>query len=268
MKTGSRWTAGTLVLAAGMFVLALPARTKAQVETTTTTTKGTATKTAQVERGQVVLVQGNDLIIKMDDGTIRHFPNVPNSTKFTVDGKTLSVHDLKPGMKLQRTITTTTIPQVVKTVQSVTGTVWYVNPPDSVILTLEDGKNQRFKIPKGQQFNIDGQMVDAFGLQKGMRVNATKITETPETVVTEQAKITGTAPPAAAPAPEKKVVAATPPPPPPPEEVPILVAVMIPESDTTSLPKTGSQLPLVGLIGLLLLSTSFALKVVRLAVAQ
>lgn len=267
MKSASRWTAGAIVLAAGMFALALPTSTNAQVETTTTTTSGKATKTVEVERGQVVLVQGNDLIVKMDDGTIRHFPSVPNSTKFTVDGKTLSVHDLKPGMKLQRTIATTTTPQLVKTVQTVTGTVWYVNPPDSVILTLEDGKNQRFKIPKGQQFNIDGQMVDAFGLQKGMKVNATKITETPETVVTQQRSITGTMPVAAAPAPEKKVVAAAPPPPPPPAEVPILVAVLEPVSGP-ALPKTGSELPLVGLLGLLFLSTSFVLKVVRLSAAQ
>ena len=55
------------------------------------------------------------------------------------------------------------------------GKVWHVNPPNTVILTLEDGTNQSFNIPKGQKFNIDGQTVDAFHLKKGMKVSATKV---------------------------------------------------------------------------------------------
>jgi hypothetical protein len=43
----------------------------------------------------------------------------------------------------------------------VTGKVWRVSPPNSVILTLEDGTNQSFNIPKGQKFNVDGQETDA-----------------------------------------------------------------------------------------------------------
>jgi hypothetical protein len=65
-------------------------------------------------------------------------------------------------MKLQRTITTTATPKTITTVQNVKGKIWYVNPPVSVILTLEDGTNQQFKIPKGQKFNVDGQMLDAW----------------------------------------------------------------------------------------------------------
>ena len=63
-------------------------------------------------------------------------------------------------MKLQRNITTASTPQTITTVQSVTGKVWHVTPPNSVILTLEDGTNQSFKIPNGQKFTIDGQQVD------------------------------------------------------------------------------------------------------------
>ena len=46
-----------------------------------------------------MLVDGNDLVVKMEDGTIRHFPNVPESARVTVDGKELGIHDLKPGMR-------------------------------------------------------------------------------------------------------------------------------------------------------------------------
>lgn len=138
--------------------------------------------------------------------------------------------------------------------KSVTGKVWFVNPPSTVILTMEDGKNQEFKIPNGQKFNVDGQMVDAWGLKKGMNVNATKVVETPTTVVAQRAKVTGEMPP---------------PPPPPPADVPILVVeevavpVQVAQDQPPALPKTGSELPLVGLLGLLSLATSLGLRTAR-----
>src|SRR5271155_5365643 len=154
-----------------------------QVERQTTTSIGTASREVKVERGEVVYVSGNDLLVKMEDGTMRHFPNVSESVRVTVNGQQLGIHDLKPGMKLQRTITTTTTPRTVTTVQSVSGKVWHVSPPTSVILTMDNGKNQSFTIPNGQKFNVDGQIVDAFGLRQGMRISATKIVEVPETVI-------------------------------------------------------------------------------------
>jgi hypothetical protein len=226
----------------------------AQVQTESTTTQGQATHATTVERAEVVLVNGNDLIVKMEDGQIRHIANVSESARVNVDGQQLGIHDLKPGMKLQRTITTTSTPRTITTVQSVTGKVWQVSAPNSVILTLEDGTNQSFKIPKGQKFNVDGQTLDAFGLKKGMRISATKVVEVPETVVTEEKRLTGKLPP---------------PPPPPPADVPILVAVAEPapapaaEPAPEKLPKTGSLLPLIGLLGLLLSGTSLGMRMLR-----
>jgi LPXTG-motif cell wall-anchored protein len=249
-----------LVLSLVALCVAFAVSTSAQVQTQKSTTAGPASKEVQVERGEVVFVQGNDLVVKMEDGSIRHFPNVPETARVTVDGKQLGIHDLKPGMKLERTITTTTVPQTVKTVQTVTGKVWQVSPPNSVILTMENGKNQSFKIPKGQKFTIDGQEVDAFGLKKGMVVTATKIVEVPETLVTQQKQVSGTMPA---------------PPPAPPANVPILIAkegpapapaaVETAAAPVKKLPKTGSDLPLVGLLGLLFISASFGVKLLRTA---
>jgi len=262
MKLGTNWTKA-LVLLLGILCVALAASTNAQVQTKKSTTVGQASKEVQVERGEVVLVDGNDLVVKMEDGSIRHFPNVPESAKATVDGRQLGIHDLKPGMKLQRTITTTTTPQTVTTVQTVTGKVWHVTPPTSVILTLENGTNQSFKIPKGQKFNVNGQMVDAFGLKKGMVVNATKIVEVPETLVTQQRHVSGTMPT---------------PPPAPPADVPILIvkeeptaapaAVETAAAPEKKLPKTGSDLPMVGLLGLLFISASLGVKLLRAALGH
>jgi LPXTG-motif cell wall-anchored protein len=259
MKSGN-WAKTVLVLL-GALCFALAVSTNAQIQTEKSTTVGRTTMQVQVERGEVVLVDGNDLVVKMEDGTIRHFPNLPENARATVDGKHLGIHDLKPGMKLQRNITTASTPQTITTVQTVTGKVWHVTPPNSVILTLEDGTNQSFKIPNGQKFTIDGQQVDAFGLKKGMVVTATKIVEVPETVVSHHKHISGTMPT---------------PPQAPPADVPILVATGKPaaapapataETAATApaakLPKTGSNLPLVGLLGLLLISTSLGIRLLR-----
>jgi hypothetical protein len=254
MKSKTGWTRAWLVLVVGAMCLAFTLSMSAQVKTETTTERGQAVQEATVERGEVVLVSGNDLVVKMENGEIRHFANVPESVKVTVDGKELGIHDLKPGMKLQRTLTVTTTPKTITTVQTVTGKVWQITPPNSVILTLEDGTNQRFKIPKGQKFTVDGQETDAFGLKKGMNVSATKIVEVPETEVEHQRQLTGSMPP---------------PPPPPPADAPILIAQLEPApapaapAAPAELPKTGSLLPLIGLLGSFSLLSSFGLRWLR-----
>jgi hypothetical protein len=209
MKSGSRWACLSLALAAGVFCMVFALSGSAQVHTQTTTTTGKATRQVKVDRAEVVLVSGNDLVLKMDDGTIRHIANVPDSFRATVDGKEIGIYDLKAGMTLEKTTTITTTPKVVKTVQTINGRVWHVNPPNFVFLTLEDGSNQRFEIPKGQKFNVEGQMVDAWGLKPGMSITATKIVEFTATEVEQQRKLTGSMPP---------------PPPTPPADAPILVA--------------------------------------------
>src|SRR6516164_3068448 len=178
-----RTRVAALGLMVGVFLLFSAARLNAQVQTDTQTASGQATKTVQVERGEVVMVSGNDLIVKMEDGTIRHIANIPESARVTVNGQSLGIHDLKPGMKLERTITTTTTPKIITTTKSVTGTVVQVTPPLAVTLRLEDNSVQRFNIPSGQRFNIDGQNLDAFGLKPGMKISATKVVEEPVTSV-------------------------------------------------------------------------------------
>jgi hypothetical protein len=191
----------------------------------------------------------------MEDGSLRHFPNISESARVTVDGKQVGIHDLKPGMKLERTITTTTTPQTVTTVQTVTGKVWHVSPPSSVILTLDDGSNQSFTIPKNQKFNVDGKMVDAFGLKKGMKVSATKVVESPVTVVSTTQHITGQAPP---PPDVPILIVATRRPPP---EVAAVAAPAAPApAPAPRLPKTGSTLPLVGLLGIAFIGCSLGIR--------
>ncbi len=241
------------VVATTTACLAFTLSLKAQVETSTTTATGKATVVTKVERGEVVTVSGNDLVVKMADGTLRNFENVPESARVTVDGRQLGIHDLKPGMKLQRTITTTTTPMTITTVQTVKGKVWAINPPLSIILTLEDGQNQQFKIPQDQKFNVDGQMVDAWGVRKGMTITATKIVEEPTIVVTKEKTVTGEAAPATGEAVPATGEAA------PAADVPVLVAqgneeaVPAPTEAPAAAPEATHGLPITALIGLLCL---------------
>jgi len=150
---------------------------------------------------------------------------------------------------------------VITTGETVSGTVWHVAPPSTVILTLENGTNQSFKIPKGQKFVVDGEEKDAWSLKKGMKVQAQRVTEVPETVVAEEIKRTGKMPP---------------PPPQPKADVPILiVTVPVPtapapavetaaaEPAPKQLPKTASDLPLIGLLGALFCGLSLTAMTIR-----
>jgi len=245
------------VAAAGLVAIAFTAM--AQVQTQTNVTPGPATHSVTVERGTIVYVEGNNVVVEAEDGTLRHFDNVPESTTVTVDGKQLNVHELQPGMKVERQTITTTTPRMITTIKTVTGKVWQIQPPNWVILTLENGENQKFTIPKGTKFTVNGRETDAFGLRKGMKVNAQQVTESPETVIAREVKRTGTMPP---------------PPPAPQADVPILVVVVRPakteqppaepaEKVAENLPKTASYFPLIGLVGILSIGLGLGVKTIR-----
>lgn len=247
------------LLVGGILCVSFSLPAAAQVQTTETTEHGTPTHAVKIERGEIVYVSGNEVVVKMEDGSLRDFNNVPDSATVNVDGQQLNVHQLKPGMKVEKQTITTTTPRVITKVETVTGKVWHVSPPNSVILTLEDGTNQSFKIPTGQKFTINGEQTDAFGLKKGMVVSAQRVTEVPETVVTQQVKRTGTMPP---------------PPPAPKQDVPVLIVTVAPtpapaaevanaEPAAKELPKTASTLPLVGALGVLFCGLSLIVMAIR-----
>jgi LPXTG-motif cell wall-anchored protein len=228
-------------------------------QTTSTRQSGQQTVKTEVRSGEIVYVSGNDVVLKMDTGEVKHF-TVPDSSHFNIDGQDLTVHDLKPGMHVSRTVTTTTTPKTVETVRTVNGTVWYVNPPSTVILTLPDGTNKQYKVPDGQKFLIDGQEQSVFHLKKGMKVSGTAITDRPETVVnTSRSGVSGTAPPAPAPAPAPETPAMT-------GALLIeqpLAAQPAPAQTAATLPKTATNMPLMGLVGLIALTLFAALRIFR-----
>ncbi len=230
----------------------------AQDTSTTTTHKAASTYQTDMKSGTVVYVSGNNLVVKGADGTVKHLI-IPEGQTFDVDGKQLTVHQLTPGTHLTRTITTTTTPTTIKTVRTIDGKVWYVNAPGLVILTLPDGTNKEYKVPKGQMFMIDGKEQSVFHLKKGMMVSATVVTEEPVTHVTQNQTVTGVAPQM-------------------PDHVDVLLvesehqpaqptqtAAAAPEAAPAALPKTGSEWPLVGLLGFSSLGAGMLTRRIRMA---
>jgi hypothetical protein len=254
------------LMAAAGTLLAIAVITTAQVQTETKTAPLAApTKTITVERGTIVYVSGNNVVVKADDGTLRHFDNVPETTTVTVNGQQLNVHQLKPGMQVERQTITTSTPRMITTVKTVTGTIWQVQPPSWVILRLENGHSQRFTIPNGQKFNIGGQETDAWGLMKGMVINAQEVTEVPEVVVSQQVKRTGTMPPPPpAPQPNVALLILYVPAPAPAQAAPAPAVPAPAEPVAQTLPKTGSYFPLIGLLGMLSIALGLGLKAVRI----
>lgn len=254
------------LLGGGAFCVAFSLTSAAQVQTSKTELHGEATREVTVERGEIVYLNGNSVVVKLEDGTLREFDNVPESTTFMVDGKPVNIRSAKVGMKLEKQTVRTTRPKVVKTVETVTGKVWHVSPPSSVILTLENGENQKFAIPNGQKFTVDGKETDAFGLRKGMNVTAQRITEVPETVIAQEVKMTGSTPPKpSAPTPGVPILIVVGQPAPPVE-----AAEAAPQKPPTpgeptpkKLPTTASDLPLIALLGALFCGLSLMVMTIR-----
>ena len=99
-----------------------------------TTTTSTETKTFEV-----IAVDGNQLVVKLPEGTREM--TVPDDFRFTVNGKQLSVAELKPGMKGTATITTRTTVTPVTVTEVKNGTVMQATGATVIVRTDEGFKD-------------------------------------------------------------------------------------------------------------------------------
>lgn len=213
-----------------------------------------------VRNARVVYVEGNDLVLKLADGKVEHLI-VPDSDQFLIDGKNVTVHDLTPGTTLTQSITTTTTPRTVNTVRILRGKVWHVNAPASVIVSLPDGTNHLYKVPSHAKFVVNGQPKTVWELKKGMSFEATIVTDEPQTLVAESKAVVGQAPAPETPTLVGVLLIQPMPRSSAPASEPVMVASNEPLPAT--LPKTGSELPLIGLLGGLATAASLGLGSIR-----
>src|ERR1700723_1307760 len=231
----------------------------AQDTTSTSIRHGDPSLQTAVKNAEIVYVEGNDLVLKLENGKVEHLV-VPSSEKFKIDGREVTVQDLKPGTKLTQTVTTTTTPRYVNTVRTLKGKVWHVNAPGSVIVALPDGTNHLYKVPSHAQFTVNGQPKTVFELRKGRSFEATIVTDDQHTVVESNKSTVGYAPALSAP-PMLGVLLFQ-------RAVPMPEAVasnVIAEhvDPSAALPNTASSLPSVGLLGLLGIGSSLGLGLAR-----
>src|SRR5689334_6136085 len=178
-------------LVAGVALLVLLARTSWAQQTTATAT--------EMRNFEVVSVDGNKVVIKDAQGA-REI-TVPPDFKMTVDGKEVTVDQLKPGMTGTATITTT-----------VTSTPVYVTEVKQAEVIAATGNSVTVRTASGgfrmfgpgdvQKRNAkimrDGQPIDFSDIKVGDRLTAVIITEGPPVVLTERdvnANLTSPAPP-------------------------------------------------------------------------
>jgi hypothetical protein len=157
---------------------------------------GTAVTTTEELKGTVVQVEGNDLLVKMSTGDLRTF-RVPESRRFIIDGKELTVHDLKPGTTLTATVRTTTTSTTVRTKAVHSARVWFVMAP-TVILTLPNGENKQYTVSDTSRFMVNGKMGTARDLRKGDVISVERIVEEPSVEIVANIAVVGQAPPPAA----------------------------------------------------------------------
>ena len=226
----------------------------------------TSTTTSETKKFHVIAVDGNQLVVKLPEGN-REL-TVPDDFRFNVDGKMLSVSELKPGMNGTATITTKTTVTPVTVTEVKNGTVMQ-NMGSSILVKTEGGMkmfSQGDMDKRGVKIMKDGKVADISELRANDHLTATIITSHPPKVMTEkqvQATLarsggsmasgsgsgSGSGAPAAAAAPAKSAS-------------PSQAAATTGEAPK-KLPKTASQLPLVGLLGLGSLVAAFGLTARR-----
>ena len=147
----------------------------------------TATQTSDVIKFEVISVDGNTLVVTDETGARE--VTVPDDFRFTVDGKSMSVHELTPGMKGTAQVTTTTVvrPVYVTTVRK--GTV-VKRVRDAVYVKVEDGSTRKFTKSeleqRGVKIIMEGKPVRLADLKGGDMLTATIVTSAPPEILTSK----------------------------------------------------------------------------------
>jgi len=218
-----------------------------------TAVTATAQTTTQTKAFEVIAVNGNDLVVKLPEGT-REI-NVPADFRFTVDGKQLAAGDLKPGMKGTATITTKTTVTPVVVTEVKNGEV--VQASGATLLVKTDQGFKQFSQgdveKRGIKIVRNGAPAQFTDFHAGDRLSATIVTTHPPKVLTER-EVNATlakAAPASAPAAPRSMSAPAP------------AAAPADAPAPRKLPKTGSAWPLLALASILSIAMGLTLTVRR-----
>ena len=211
--------------------------------------------TTQTKAFQVLAVDGNNLVVKLPEGT-REL-TVPDDFRFTVDGQQVSVRELKVASKGTATITTKTTVTPVSVTEVKNGTVMQSGGGSILVKT-----DQGFKMftqgdldKRGVKIYRDGKLAQISDFRENDRLTATIITAKPPKIMTERqvnATLNKPAPAVAAAAPASTAPAGT-----------AGTAPAVRAETPRTLPKTASSWPMLWGAGLVSLAMGLALTVRR-----
>jgi len=226
------------------------------------------TTTSETKKFQVIAVEGNQLVVKLPEGT-REL-TVPEDFRFNVNGQMLSVHDLKPGMAGTATITTRTTSVPVTVTEVKNGTVAKALGTSIIVSTADGYKmfSQSDIDKRGVKIYREGKLAQISDFRENDRLTATIVTTKPPRVMTQKevnatlaASGAGAGTPAAgaASAPAARPAAPTP----QTAAAPSQAAAPTSGAAPKKLPKTASSLPLLALTGFASLLAGLGLTVRR-----
>jgi len=248
-------------------------------------TAAQSSSSTEVKQFEIVAVDGNNVVVKDAQGAKEI--TVPADFRLTVDGRPVTVHELKPGMKGTATITTTTTVTPVHITEVRNAEVVQVTG-SSMIVKGQDGFRQftEGEIEKrGISMVKDGRPAKFSDFSKGDRLTAQIVTTGAPKVMTErqvQASLTA-APPLASTGAGAAVAqtagaaagtaaratatqsarAAAPAPTAMPARTAAAASVEPRPELPAQLPKTASMLPLIGMLGVFSLAVGVILTVRR-----
>ena len=237
------------------------------ISVTSVVTLAQQSSTTETKTFEVLAVEGNRLVVRLPEGT-REL-TVPDDFRFTVNGKSLTLHELAPGQRGTATITTRTTVTPVTVTEVKDGTVVQRSGSTLIVRTGGDVKmfTQGEVDKRGVKIMRGGKPVQLSELREGDKLSATIITAQPPRIVTEKevnatlatVKAGGAAAPPAAPAPAPRPAAAVAAAPAPAREPAPAPA----PAPAKTLPKTASSWPLLGLASGLALAMGLALTMRR-----
>ncbi len=203
------------------------------------------TTTTETKTFEVISVDGSKLVLKGVEGT-KEF-TVPADFRFTVDGKQVTVAELRPGMKGSAVITTTTTSKPVYVTEVKNGEVLKVHGGGVIVRTADGIRSFTQGDVDKRNVSIvrEGKAVMLSDLRVGDRLSANIVTEGPPQVVSERDVQASASSPAAVGSATSTTTSAS---------APATTAAA-----SEGLPTTASPMPLVGLLGSASLAIGWAL---------
>lgn len=147
-----------------------------------------SSSTTEVKQFEVISVNGNKVVVRGQAGNTQEI-TVPADFRMTVDGKPVTVADLKPGMRGSATITTTTTVVPVHVTEVRNGVVMR-KVGNSIIVRREDNTVHMFSeadvTSRRATLMRGGRPISITDLNEGDRLTATIVTDAPPKVMTQR----------------------------------------------------------------------------------